>query len=105
MGRLGCIVLFLTFIVVHGELVARADDNDLNAEKNPYVGDLGDATEIDGTAFNINYFGIVNGPAISGPTGFQPDLSGNPDKNRPILLRNFLGLGYNLTPDITPVAS
>jgi hypothetical protein len=56
--------------------------------------------------FLANYFGIFYGPSVSDPTSFQPGSNGNPDTSRPLLYKNFLGLGYRITNDIsvTPTA-
>ena len=48
----------------------------------------------------LNYFGIFFGPSLQSPTSYQPDGYGIPDKDRPIVFRNFLNLGYNLTDEL-----
>jgi hypothetical protein len=54
----------------------------------------------------VNYFGIFYGPGVSNASSFQPDSNGNPDPNRPLLYKNFLGVGYRVTNEIaiTPTA-
>jgi hypothetical protein len=54
----------------------------------------------------VNYFGIFYGPGVSSPSSFQPDPNGQPDPNRPLLYKNFLGVGYRVTNEIaiTPTA-
>ena len=47
--------------------------------------------------FSLNYFGIFYGPSVRGPAVYQPDTRGVPDKDRPLLFKNFLGLGYNVS--------
>jgi hypothetical protein len=56
--------------------------------------------------FMANYFGIFYGPSVSDPSSFQPASDGTPDPSRPLLYKNFLGLGYRITNDIaiTPTA-
>jgi hypothetical protein len=56
--------------------------------------------------FMANYFGIFYGPSVSDPSSFQPASDGTPDSSRPLLYKNFLGLGYRITNDIsiTPTA-
>jgi hypothetical protein len=56
--------------------------------------------------FAVNYFGIFYGPSVQNPSSFQPDSDGNPDPSRPLLYKNFLGLGYNISDAvaITPTA-
>jgi hypothetical protein len=51
--------------------------------------------------FNLSYFGIFQGPSISDPSSYQPDLNGAPDPNRPLVLRNFLALGYNFSNELS----
>jgi hypothetical protein len=55
--------------------------------------------------FNFNYFGILYGPSIQNPTSFQPSTDGTPDRDRPVILKNFLNLGYNVTDHVTVTGS
>jgi hypothetical protein len=56
--------------------------------------------------FMANYFGIFYGPSVSDPSSYQPASDGTADTSRPLLYKNFLGLGYRITNDIsiTPTA-
>lgn len=49
--------------------------------------------------FNLSYFGILNGPTLTDLTTYRPDMMSVP--NQPVVVRNFLGLGYNLNNNIT----
>lgn len=64
--------------------------------------DLGDVAG----KFTGTYFGIFYGPSIEKPTRYQPTEDGVRDPNRPVMLKNFVGLGYNITDHIrvTPTA-
>lgn len=46
--------------------------------------------------FNMNYFGVFFGPSIKSPSSYQPDTPGVTDTKRPVILKNFLGLNYNI---------
>jgi len=80
-------------------------------------GDLGDArseatTEVGGSedtragTFNAGYFAIFYGPGIQSPSAYQPTPYGAKDLDRPILLKNFASVSYNVTSEIaiTPTA-
>src|SRR4051812_4738726 len=45
---------------------------------------------------NMTYFGIFQGPSVKNPSGFQPTPNGGTDPDRPVVLRNYMGLGYNI---------
>jgi len=70
--------------------------------------DVDDEDDIGDQAGKITatYFGIFYGPSVSKPTSFQPTEDGSQDSNRPVMLKNFAGVGYNLTDHlrITPTA-
>ncbi|MGZ6311547.1 MAG: hypothetical protein ACXWOH_13010, partial [Bdellovibrionota bacterium] len=48
----------------------------------------------------VSYFGIFYGPGLQNGAGFQPAANGTPDQERPLILKNFLGVGYNFTDTI-----
>lgn len=43
-----------------------------------------------------NYYGIFYGPSVSNPTYYQVSPNGQLDTTRPIFMKNFLTVGYNL---------
>ncbi|MEO5969265.1 MAG: hypothetical protein ABIQ95_05010 [Bdellovibrionia bacterium] len=47
--------------------------------------------------FNLSFLAIFYGPSLKDPSRSQPNLSGDPDPDRPVNLRNFINLGYNLS--------
>ena len=53
--------------------------------------------EITSDPLFMNYYAIFYGPALKGTSAYQPTPSGEQDLNRPILLKNFMTLGYNLS--------
>ena len=55
--------------------------------------------------FKLNYYGIFYGPSVAKPGSLQPDASGIPDARRPLMMKNFLGLGYQLSPEMTVTAT
>jgi hypothetical protein len=75
-----------------GQVIAEAQSNPGEESKAGTIG--------------VNYYGIFYGPGVTSPSSFQPDPNGNPDPNRPLLYKNFLGVGYRLTNEIaiTPTA-
>lgn len=50
-----------------------------------------------GIPFNINYYAVFFGPSLFKPSYYQPTPSGDPDLNRPVLMKNFLSLGYSFS--------
>jgi hypothetical protein len=54
---------------------------------------------------NMNYFGILYGPSIRNPKGYQPSNTGNPDSEKPVIVKNFLNVGYGLSDTIGVTAS
>ena len=56
--------------------------------------------------FSANYFAILYGSSIQSPGEFQPSPFGERDPSRPMELKNFAGVSYNLDKDtaITPTA-
>jgi len=55
--------------------------------------------------WNVNYFSIFYGPSIHNPSSYQPTPDGALDPSRPLLLKNYLTLGYDLSPDYTVAAT
>ncbi len=55
--------------------------------------------------FNANYFGILYGPSVKKPTSYQPDFNGEPNIDRPVFLKNFLSVGYNISPEYSVAAT
>jgi hypothetical protein len=55
---------------------------------------------------SLSYLAIFYGPSLQNPHRLQPKLSGEPDPDRPVNLRNFLNLGYaiNQTLSLTGTA-
>lgn len=52
--------------------------------------------------FFASYFAIFDGPSVTDPMlVYQPSADGAPDPNRPVLLRNFFTLGYEINPDVS----
>lgn len=49
----------------------------------------------------LQYYGILFGPALKKSSAYQPTPTGGIDPNFPVQIKNFLGLGYNLTDEIT----
>ena len=50
--------------------------------------------------YSINYFGILYGPGLKNTSSYQATPTGEVDPNRPVLVKNYLALGYNFTPDL-----
>ncbi|MEK7398626.1 MAG: hypothetical protein AAB116_16965, partial [Candidatus Poribacteria bacterium] len=48
-------------------------------------------------SFWLNYFGIFYGPSVTHPSGYQPTPSGEKDLFNPIILKNYLSLGYEFS--------
>ena len=76
--------------------------NAVDAQEEVSDDDLGD----EAGKFTATYFGIFYGPSVSKPTGYQPTEDGSVDTDRPVMLKNFAGLGYNIADHIriTPTA-
>jgi hypothetical protein len=53
----------------------------------------------------LSYFGIFYGPSLGAASSLQPTVSGEPDPERPILLKNFLTAGYRLSEDVVASAT
>jgi hypothetical protein len=52
--------------------------------------------------FSAAYYAVFYGPSLQHPgSSLQATPSGDPDPNRPIIIKNFFNLGYSLTKDIT----
>ncbi|MCM2321911.1 MAG: hypothetical protein NDJ90_01470 [Oligoflexia bacterium] len=47
--------------------------------------------------YNLLYYSIFYGPSLKGASRYQPDSRGVPDPDRPVQLRNYLGIAMNLT--------
>jgi hypothetical protein len=62
--------------------------------------------EIPGS-WDVEYFAIFYGPSLQSPSAYQPTAYGGKDFSHPVVLRNFLGVGYNITDQIavTPTAT
>ena len=54
---------------------------------------------------NINYFGIFYGPALQGTNSYQPAPGGQSDRDLPVILKNFLNVGHNLSEMVTVTAT
>ena len=54
---------------------------------------------------NANYFAILYGPSVGTPSSYQPTPYGEQDLARPLLVQNFLGMGYNVSDAVTVGAS
>jgi hypothetical protein len=50
--------------------------------------------------FHLAYYAVLFGPSLKNPTQYQPTPNGTPDRTRPVMLRNFLALSYQLSPQI-----
>ena len=51
--------------------------------------------------FNAYYYAVLNGPALEDPSIYQPRLDGEKDLDRPVVLKNYLSVGYNFTDAIS----
>lgn len=54
---------------------------------------------------NANYFGILYGPSIKAPSSYQPRTDGTADTDKPVIVKNFLNLGYNITNEVAVTGS
>jgi len=45
----------------------------------------------------LNHYSILYGPSVRNPKSFQPSPKGGPDRERPVLVRNHLTLGYDFS--------
>lgn len=54
----------------------------------------------------LQYYGVLFGPGLKHTSAYQPTPSGGVDRNFPVQMKNFLGLGYQFTDSIslTPTA-
>jgi hypothetical protein len=100
MKRYWAIIAFFAF-----PLFAVADEDSQGIVANYVPGETGpfDTTEESTEytpSFNVNYSAIFFGPALKGPRSYQPTISGDIDLDRPVVLKNFIGVGYNITNDI-----
>ena len=70
--------------------------------ENPYVGPLTDDSVMPDAVspVTLTYLGIFYGPSVKKPSSYQPDGTGAPDKSQPIFMKNFLGLGFNLSENV-----
>jgi hypothetical protein len=72
-------------------------------------GASGSTLSDDGLAGELSaeFFAVFYGPSIGKPSAYQPTPYGEKDIEHPVVLRNFLGVGYNVTDEIaiTPTAS
>ena len=59
------------------------------------IGDF--AAEVSDSPFSIRYFSILYGPSVRNPTSFQPTPEGLPDRDRPVLVKNHLTMGYDVS--------
>jgi hypothetical protein len=48
----------------------------------------------------MSYFGIFYGPGFANSSRYQPRPDGRPDPDRPVVLKNYLSLGYGITDSI-----
>jgi hypothetical protein len=79
-----------------GDSSTRADLDEIEAE----IEDGGFTSRLTASYANLFY-----GPSIVSPTSrYQPSPNGTVDRTRPVSLRNFIGLGYNFTDQITLTA-
>ncbi len=64
------------------------------------------ATTSENSPFSMYYYAAFYGPALQNPSSYQPTQTGQNDFNHPVIMKNFLGLGFNLsdTIAITPTA-
>jgi hypothetical protein len=89
-----------------------SDDHEKASGRSESAADGGNQVLIDNEdddvagKFNATYVGIFYGPSVSKPTSFQATQDGVPEADKPVMLKNFLGLGYNLTDHVrvTPTA-
>ena len=72
------------------------------------LGGLSPHSESEGQAeslldhLNLQYFGILFGPSVQSPSSFQPDPERTlKDLSRPLLLRNLVGLSYDLSDEVS----
>ena len=54
-----------------------------------------------GGNFNLSYFGVFFGPTLKSPSSYQVDSNGDPDPNRPLIMKNFVDLSYHVTSDVS----
>ncbi|MFZ9595474.1 MAG: hypothetical protein ACO3A2_05290 [Bdellovibrionia bacterium] len=54
----------------------------------------------EGKRLSVDLFSIFYGPSFKNPTSHLPNADGRPDPNRTVGLRNFLSLGYQLSPEV-----
>jgi hypothetical protein len=52
-------------------------------------------------SLGLNYFAIFYGPSVRRPTAYQPLPGGGSDTDRPVLLKNFVGLSYYPSDKVT----
>ncbi len=51
---------------------------------------------LDFRRFSANYFAIFYGPGLQNPSSLQPSPDGTPDPDKPVHLKNFFTVGYNI---------
>lgn len=77
----------------------------VSLEGDPSAGPVGEAIDGEAVASEeakihrtfLSYFAVFYGPGIQDPGPYQPKVGGGSDRNRPVQLRNFLNLGYQLS--------
>jgi len=94
-----CLLFVLAFLVVSTLPCAAQDETESGrVESGTAYSGFPQAIDLDPTGkFNLNYFAIFYGPSLKNPNSFQPSPLGVPDPDRPLILRNVLGLGYSLS--------
>jgi hypothetical protein len=51
---------------------------------------------------SLQYFGLLYGPSVRNPSSYQPDVtSGREDRSRPLILKNSLGLAYEVSDQVS----
>ncbi|MCM2279430.1 MAG: hypothetical protein NDJ89_15250 [Oligoflexia bacterium] len=77
---------------ISGEAISSIEEEDFLDEK-----------EEKRPGFNLLYYSVFYGPALQGPSRFQPSRSGAPDRDRPVQMRNFLGASWNLSESVSVI--
>ncbi len=88
------ISLFFTYSVLSSFLLAMAAHAEEEAP----------ASEIEASTlqprWSADYFAIFYGPSLGSPSSLQPTSSGELDPSRPLVVKNYLTLGYSPTPEM-----
>ena len=103
-------ILSIGFIVLAGMLLKIADiyaapvSSEVNLSEVTSE-QIENQSETPNSKYSLNYFGILYGPSVQDPSSFQPTINGEPDPERPVIMKNFLWVNYNLTNEIAVAPS